>query len=274
MILKISCEDQKGLVHKITGVLYRYGLNVLQNDEYVDKNLNRFYMRTAFNSKVNKDELMKEVKALLPEDAYCELLGSQPQKLVLMASKEYHCLSDIIVRAESKDLNAEIQCVVSNHKVLLDFAEKFDIPYYYVDHKDITREAHENKIIDIIKQYSHDYIVLAKYMRVLTPNFIHTFNKKLINIHHSFLPAFKGARPYQQAYERGVKIIGATAHFVNEDLDEGPIIEQDIVKVNHGYSAKEMARFGKDVEKIVLARALNLVLEHRVFINGNKTIVF
>ncbi|WP_236975619.1 formyltetrahydrofolate deformylase [Membranihabitans maritimus] len=274
MILKIACADQKGLVHRITGVIYQHNLNVIKNDEYVDITNEKFFMRTEFDTPLDKKDLLTDIKKVLPDNAYVKLFGNKKQKIILLASKEYHCLSDIMIRCHSKDLKAEIPCIISNHTKLESLSKRFDIPFYYVDHKNKTREDHEKLIKEIIDQHDCDYIILAKYMRILTPSFINTYKNKLINIHHSFLPAFKGARPYHQAFERGVKIIGATAHFVNEDLDEGPIIEQDIIKINHGYNAKSMSKAGKDVEKFVLARALQLVLEQRVFVNGNKTIVF
>jgi formyltetrahydrofolate deformylase len=172
------------------------------------------------------------------------------------------------------DLGADIECVIANHDTLRDLVERFDIPFHYIPAEDMSREDHEDKVMQQIDQYEFDYIVLAKYMRILTPNFVKAYPQQIINIHHSFLPAFIGANPYKQAYERGVKIIGATAHFVTDDLDEGPIIPQDVIPVNHRFSWKDMQRAGRDGEKIVLSRALSLVLQDRVFVNGNKTVIF
>jgi formyltetrahydrofolate deformylase len=189
-------------------------------------------------------------------------------------TKEAHCIGDLLIRHEFGALNAEIQAVVGNYETLKSLTEKFGIPFHYVDTTGISREAHEQKMIEIIDGYDPDYLVLAKFMRVLTPGFVGHYENRIINIHHSFLPAFIGAKPYHQAYERGVKIIGATAHFVNNDLDEGPIIAQNVINVDHTDSAEEMANAGHDVEKIVLAKALKLVFEEKVFVNKNKTVIF
>jgi formyltetrahydrofolate deformylase len=193
---------------------------------------------------------------------------------VLLATKESHALGDILIRYMDGDLGADIECVIANHDTLRDLVERFDIPFHHIPAEDMSREDHEAKVMQQIDQYEFDYIVLAKYMRILTPDFVKAYPQKIINIHHSFLPAFIGANPYKQAYERGVKIIGATAHFVTDDLDEGPIIAQDVIPVNHRFSWKDMQRAGRDGEKIVLSRALSLVLQDRVFVNGNKTVIF
>lgn len=192
-----------------------------------------------------------------------------------MVTKESHCLGDILIRYEAGELDANIIGVVSNYDLLKPLVEKFDIPYYCVSHEGLDREEHEAKVLECLSQFEDiDYIVLAKYMRILTPNFVNAYQDRIINIHHSFLPSFIGANPYKQAYERGVKIIGATAHFVNNDLDEGPIISQDVINVNHDHSWKDMQRSGRDVEKITLSRALKLALEDRIFVYKNKTVIF
>jgi formyltetrahydrofolate deformylase len=201
------------------------------------------------------------------------LVANQKKDVVIMVTKEYHCLSDLLVRHKFNDLNANILAVVSNYSNLQELTEKFGIPFHCVEHNDLSREDHEEAILQIIKKYSPEYLVLAKYMRVLTPKMITPYSNRIINIHHSFLPAFIGANPYQKAFERGVKIIGATAHFVNNELDEGPIISQNVIPVNHTYDAKEMARTGRDVERMALANALRLVFDERVFVFKNRTIV-
>jgi formyltetrahydrofolate deformylase len=198
----------------------------------------------------------------------------EKKKIVILVTKEAHCIGDLLVRHEFGELNAEIQAVVGNYEILKPLTEKFDIPFHYVDHTEISREAHEAAMIRVIDGYAPDYLVLAKYMRVLTPGFVDHYTNRIVNIHHSFLPAFIGAKPYQQAYDRGVKIIGATAHFVNNNLDEGPIIAQNVINVDHSDSALDMANAGHDVEKIVLAKALKLVFEDKVFVNRNKTVIF
>jgi len=193
---------------------------------------------------------------------------------VILATKESHALGDILIRHEAGELDAQIVCVIANHDTLKGLVERFDIPFVHISAQGLNRQDHESQVMDSINQHDFDYIVLAKYMRILTPTFVKAYPQQILNIHHSFLPAFIGANPYKQAFERGVKIIGATAHYVTDDLDEGPIIAQDVIPVNHRLSWKDMQRAGRDGEKIVLSRALALVLNDRVFVNGNKTIIF
>ncbi len=273
-ILQVQCADCPGLIHKITGVLFNHNLNVVRNDEYVDPQSNTFFNRAQFTGDFNRDQLNTELKAALSPSAQIKLLRSRQKKIVVLVTKEHHCISDLLTRHEFGDLGAEIKAVIGNHDVLRSLVEKFDIPYFNISHLNMDRAAHEDLVIKKINEFEFDYIVLAKYMRILTANFVEQFQHKMINIHHSFLPAFIGANPYRQAYNRGVKIIGATAHFVTADLDEGPIIEQGIHRINHQYSVKEMAKAGKDVERDVLFKALKKVFEDRVMINGHKTIVF
>lgn len=273
-VLLIETDDERGLVYKVSSVLYEMGINIDQNGEFVEKEIKRFFMRTEISGSFDEKELLLKVKEVLPQKAIIKLVAVQKKRIVLMVTKEAHCLGDLLVRHKFGELNATIEAVIGNHDVLKELAEKFDVPFYYVDHKGLSREEHEAKIMEIIDGYSPEYIVLAKFMRVLNPSFVHRYKNKIINIHHSFLPAFIGAKPYQQAYDRGVKIIGATAHFVNDNLDEGPIIEQNVINVDHSDSAENMAGLGRDVEKIVLARALKLVFEDRVFVNRNKTVIF
>jgi len=231
-------------------------------------------MRTEYQDGKRTGHIMENLASSLPDDAIIKITADTRRQIILMASKEHHCLNDIVSRCDNDDLHADVQCIISNHNTLRKTADRYNIPYHFVDHHNLSRSEHENQIHQIVSLYDMDYIVLAKYMRILSGDFINRYPDKMINIHHSFLPAFKGARPYYQAYKRGVKVIGASAHFVTEDLDEGPIIEQDTIRVHHGYSPREMAKAGKDVERIVLARALDLVFQEKVFIHGNKTIVF
>lgn len=274
MVLKITCVDTKGLIYHVTKCLYEANLNIIRNDEYVDIESQKFFMRTEFESNGDFADIKQTLAEHLPADAVITFSPDKPRNIILMASKEQHCLDDIINRCESGDLSAKIQCIISNHDVLRQNAERYGIPFHHIDHRGKSRESHESEIQDVIARYETDYIILAKYMRILSAQFVEKYTQKMINIHHSFLPAFKGARPYYQAFQRGVKVIGASAHFVSKDLDEGPIIEQDTIRVHHGYSPREMAKAGKDVEKIVLARALDLVFRDRVFVHGNKTVVF
>jgi formyltetrahydrofolate deformylase len=273
-ILRIDGPDETGLVHKITGVLYYHGLNVVRNDEYVDRENGQFFMRTEFSGTANPDKIISGLKGILPNYANVALTARQVKDVVILVTKEHHCLSDLLIRYAYGELPMQVRAVIGNHQVLESLTERFNVPFHYVPHNDLSREAHEAHILEIIGTYRPDYLVLAKFMRVLTPAFTRPYANRIINIHHSFLPAFIGANPYRQAHQRGVKIIGATAHFVSDDLDEGPIITQDVIHINHSKSAAQLAMAGKDVEKIVLAKALKLVLEDRVFIYGNRTIIF
>ena len=273
-LLLIDCSDKKGLIHNITGALLSHNLNIESNQEFVDHLTGRFFMRTEFTGNFDSGKLNDDIMEILPADSNARLTGRRKKNIIVMASKEHHCLGDILVKHSFNDIYANILAVISNHEILKGITERSDLPYHYVSHENISREEHESKIMKIIKQYNPEYIVLAKYMRILNKSFTENFPEKIINIHHSFLPAFIGANPYKQAYERGVKIIGATAHFVNHNLDEGPIISQDVINVNHTMNAEDMARAGRDVEKSVLSKALKLVFDDKVMVNGNKTVVF
>ena len=274
MILKIQTPDQKGLIAEITRVIFEFNLNILKNDEYVDKENNLFFMRSEMEGDCDKEVLKNQIRALLSPQAQVEIFEAKRKKIVILCTKENHCLGDLLIRYDSGELNADILAVVSNYTLLEPLCQKFDLPFVCIPSENLTREAHEERVLEVLERFPSDYIILAKYMRILSPNFVQRFEGKIINIHHSFLPAFIGANPYKQAYERGVKIIGATAHFVNNALDEGPIIYQDITKVNHAMDWKDMQKSGRDVEKIVLAKALNLALEEKIFTYKNKTIVF
>lgn len=273
-ILLINCPDEPGLVHKVTGVLYHAGCNVLSNQEFVDSETAQFFMRTEYTGSPDPDAILAEVRKLLPSTAVVRLADAGKRRIVVMVTKEHHALGDLLLRHTFDELNAEIAAVISNYDTLALFVEKFDIPFHAVSHVGKNRREHELEIETLLSQYQPDYVVLAKYMRVLTPAFVAAYPHRIINIHHSFLPAFIGANPYRQAFERGVKLIGATAHFVTDELDTGPIIAQDVIPVNHTFRAADMAQAGRDVEKIVLSRALQLVLAERVFLSGNRTIVF
>ena len=270
----IDCHDAKGLVYKISKVFYDRDLNIDSNREFVDKEQEKFFMRTVVTGTFEIEELDAALREVAPADAHIRVVAPKKKKIVILATKESHALGDILIRYAADELGADIGCVIANHETLRDLVERFDIPFIHISAEGLSREEHEARVMAEIDKHTFDYIVLAKYMRILTPSFVAAYPEKIINIHHSFLPAFIGANPYKQAYERGVKIIGATAHFVTDDLDEGPIIAQDVIPVNHRFDWKEMQRAGRDVEKVVLSRALNLVLNDRVFVNGNKTIVF
>lgn len=270
----IDCKDKKGLVYKISKVFYDRDLNIENNREFVDKEHSKFFMRTVVTGNFDTKELKNALKEVIPSEANLQVIEPKRKKIVILATKESHALGDILIRHEAGELDANIEAVIANHNTLEGLVNRFDIPFLNISAEGLSREEHEEKVMEIIDRYSFDYIVLAKYMRILTPKFVKNYDKKIINIHHSFLPAFIGANPYKQAHKRGVKIIGATAHFVTDDLDEGPIIAQDVIPVNHRLEWRDMQKAGRDVEKVVLSRALNLVLNDRVFVNGNRTIIF
>jgi len=271
----IDSNDEKGLVYKVSTVFFTNNLNILSNSEFVDKENNKFFMRSVVDGDIDFASLYKALKEVLPSSANIKVIEPKKKNIIIMATKELHALGDILIRHEAGELDANILAVISNYDKLESLVKKFDIPYIAISHDGYERAEHEQKIIECINNYEDvDYIVLAKYMRILTPNFVETYSDKIINIHHSFLPAFIGANPYKQAYDRGVKIIGATAHFVNNNLDEGPIIEQEVIHVNHTYGWRDMQRSGRDVEKVVLSRALKLALEDRIFVYANKTVIF
>lgn len=273
-ILLINCPDERGIVYKVSSVIYKYKLNMISNGEFVEKNFNHFFMRTEFSGEFNREELMKDLEEVLPAGVDIKLRGNQKKNIVILATKEHHCLSDLLIRHAFNELNANILCVISNYTVLEELTHKFDIPFHCVPAVGLSREAHEAAVLALIERYNPEFLVLAKYMRILSGEFVSRFPDQIVNIHHSFLPAFVGANPYAQAYERGVKIIGATAHFVNNDLDQGPIIAQNVIPVDHTQSAKEMAQAGRDVEKNVLSKSLRLVFNDHVFVHQNKTIIF
>lgn len=231
-------------------------------------------MRTAFEGPAAPDAVVSYLEQILPKDAVVKLVAAERQPIVILATTEAHCLGDLLIRHYSGELPGEIKAVIANHETLGSLVKPFGIPFHCVSHRDRDRAEHEKRICETIDGYHPEYLVLAKYMRILTPAFVARYRDRIVNIHHSFLPAFIGAKPYHQAYERGVKIIGATAHIVTDDLDTGPIIAQNVIPVNHAYTATAMAQAGRDVEKIVLARAVKLLLEERVFLHGNRTVVF
>ncbi|MDF1881018.1 formyltetrahydrofolate deformylase [Sulfurimonas sp. MAG313] len=271
----IDCTDKKGLVYKISKLFFELELNILSNHEFVDSENDKFFMRSVVEGNIEEDILRKKLENILDSNVNLNLVAPGKKNIVLMVTKESHCLGDILIAYEAGELEANIIAVVSNYDLLQPLVEKFNIPYFCVSHLDLDRDTHETKVLECLSQFKDiDYIVLAKYMRILTPNFVKAYATKIINIHHSFLPSFIGANPYKQAHERGVKIIGATAHFVTNDLDEGPIISQDVINVKHDHSWQDMRGAGRDVEKITLSRALKLVLEDRIFVHKNKTVIF
>ncbi|MEZ0539448.1 formyltetrahydrofolate deformylase [Fibrella arboris] len=276
-ILLMDGPDGPGLIYHVTSVLFRHGLNIIRNDEYVSPD-GRFFMRTEFESEEVQNNLdgqavLDELTGILPTGVTLRLNPKAKKNIVVFVTKEHHCLGELLIRYSFDELDANILAVISNYTTLQPLVSKFGIPFHYVSHENKTREEHEEAVQRTLSIYQPDYLVLAKYMRVLTPGFVSSYANRIVNIHHSFLPAFVGANPYRQAYERGVKIIGATAHFVNNDLDEGPIIAQNTQEVDHRHTATDMSTMGRDVEKIVLSQALKLVFNDHVFIHQNRTII-
>lgn len=274
MIIVIQCRDQVGLVGSISSALAKERLNIISLREHVDTAEHLFFMRLEVEEIIDTRALELKLKNVLPANAAITINPLPEKKIVVMVTKEYHCLTDILIRDFFNTLGATVQCVIGNHTDLQDICQRFEMPFYLVSHEQKSKDEFEQQIAELIQPYQPDYIVLAKFMRILSPGFVAKFPMRVINIHHSFLPAFVGASPYRQAFERGVKLIGATAHFVSNELDEGPIIAQQIIPVNHSFTVVDMVKAGKEIETAVLAKALKMVFEDRVFVYNNKTVVF
>lgn len=279
-ILNIHCPDQKGIIASITNFIHEHQGNILYIDQYVDRENQLFFMRlecefsqedysiAAFKRDFNPTI---EAKFQLTYELYDLTIAP---KMALFVSKYTHCLYDILSRYQSKELAVDIPCIVSNHSDLQFIAEQFNIPFYHVPVDKKNKVAAENKQLSILKEHQVECIVLARYMQIISSQFIDHYPNKIINIHHSFLPAFPGAKPYHSAYERGVKIIGATSHYVTQELDAGPIIEQNITQVSHLHSIEDFISKGRDLERIVLSKALQLHVDRKVMVYKNKTVVF
>lgn len=274
-LILIQCKDEVGLVALITRILAQHGLNIIAMREFVDEAADRFFARIEFVGEVlEEDKLKAELITGLPDQAEVSINPKSNKRIAVLVTKEYHCLGDTLVRHFFNTLGATVCCVAGNYEMLRSFTERFDIPFHYISHENKSKEQFEEELIAALDSYELDYIILAKFMRILSPAFVERFANRIINIHHSFLPAFIGASPYRQAYERGVKLLGATAHFVTNDLDEGPIIVQQTIPVNHTFGTAQMVIAGKEIEKSALSKAMRLVFQDRVFISGNRTIIF
>jgi formyltetrahydrofolate deformylase len=276
--LLISCPDQRGLVAKLSNFIYANGGNIVHADQHTDFLAGLFLSRIEWqldDFKLPRDVIRPAFGAIAePLDATWTLhFSDATPRLAIWVSRQDHCLYDLLWRHRAQELNAEIPLIISNHESLRSIAKQFDIDFHYLPITTETKSEQEAKQLELLQQYRIDLVVLAKYMQVLSAEFVSQFSN-VINIHHSFLPAFAGANPYQRAYERGVKIIGATAHYVTADLDEGPIVEQDVVRVSHRDETADLIRKGKDLERMVLARAVRLHLQNRVLVYGNRTVVF
>jgi formyltetrahydrofolate deformylase len=276
--LLVSCPDQRGLVAKIANFIYSNGGNIIHADQHTDFTNGLFLTRIEWQLEgfnLPRDLIGPAFNAIAqPLQAQWQLRFSDTiPRIAIWVSRQDHCLFDLLWRQQAGELAAEIPLIMSNHPNLEAIAQQFNIDYHHVPITADTKAEQEAKQLELLHQYKIDLVVLAKYMQILSPQFVAQF-PKVINIHHSFLPAFAGANPYHRAYERGVKIIGATAHYVTQDLDEGPIIEQDVVRVSHRDQVEDLIRKGKDLERIVLARAVRLHLQNRVLVYANRTVVF
>lgn len=278
--LLINCKDQSGIIAATTNFILKNRGNITYVDQHVDRQKEVFFMRLECNFEIlnlEKKDFINQFKVNVAQvfqmnwKIYDE---ESPSRMAIFVSKYDHCLYDILVRYNSGELNVEIPFIVSNHKELKPIADSFNIPFFHVPIKAETREKAQHKHLELLKKYKVDFIVLARYMQIIPEGIIASYPSKIINIHHSFLPAFVGAKPYHSAFERGVKIIGATSHYVTTDLDAGPIIEQNVSRVSHFHSISDLIAKGRDLEKIVLATAIKYHICHKVMVYENKTVVF
>lgn len=275
----IKCPDQKGLVAKITNFFFEKGFNILSCQQYVNSIEDTYFMRIRLNAEgtnISKTDLENSfVKLAEPlQFNWSVNYGDKKQNIAIMVSHTSHNLYDLLERYKEGVLNCNVKMIISNHNKLRYIAEMFDIPFYHLPVTKETKQEQESQIIQLLDDNNVDLIIMARYMQILSSNFINKYPERIINIHHSFLPAFQGANPYRKAYERGVKLIGATAHYATEDLDEGPIIEQDVKPVTHESTPTTLKRVGADIEKLVLARAVKCHLNNQIIVSGNRAIVF
>ena len=282
-ILTLSCNDQRGIVLRVAGFLAEHGCNIIDSAQFGDPESHLFFMRMHFAA---EDPSVGDADLRGAFAALCEQAGMRGQlydahakpRVLIMVSKIGHCLNDLLFRYKSGLLPVEISAIVSNHMDFYQLAASYNIPFHHLPlatgASEDAKLAQEARVIELLDMHRIDLVVLARYMQILSPGLCEALKGRAINIHHSFLPSFKGARPYAQAHRRGVKLIGATAHFVTGDLDEGPIIEQDVERVDHAMTVEELTAIGRDVECVVLARAVKWFVEHRVLQNGDRTVVF
>nr|WP_062342316.1 formyltetrahydrofolate deformylase [Herbidospora sakaeratensis] len=275
-VLTLSCPDRPGVVAAVSGLLARHGCNITESQQFGDPVSERFFMRVQFTAETAADVLRGDFAALAPDFGMELQLFDRavlPRVLVLV-SKFDHCLNDLLYRVRSKSLGIEIVAVASNHPDLRPLTQSHGIDYHHLPVTPATKERQEQEILTLVDHYRADLVVLARYMQVLSADLCGKLSGRVINIHHSFLPSFKGSRPYHQAHARGVKLIGATAHYVTADLDEGPIIEQEVARVNHTHSPEDLVAIGKDLECQALARAVKWHADHRILLDGHKTVIF
>ena len=276
LIATLQCEDQPGIVHALTSAVLACQGNIIENQQFTDHATNTFVMRTRFETAQGIEAARATLLAGLTQFKPALKIRPTEEKprVLILVTKESHCLRDLLYLRELDELPVEIPMVVSNREDLKELVESHGIPFHYLPISAQTKESQELAILKIIDELKIDFVVLARYMQILSSDFCRKMPGKIINIHHSFLPGFKGAKPYHQAHDRGVKIIGATAHFVTADLDEGPIIEQDVAHVNHSATPEQLIALGRDIERRVLSRAVSLYAEDRIFIVGHRTVIF
>lgn len=277
--LLVTCHDRTGIVAALSDFVFRNGGNIIELDQHSEKATGQFHMRLVFDRaafELDSDGIDHALQALAQRFQMTWQLFSEDQRprVAVFCSKASHCLYDLLIRQRMDELPGDLVCVISNHPDLQHVTEHFGVPFHHVPITADTRAEAEAEQHRLLAHYQADCLVLARYMQILSSEFCATWAKRAINIHHSFLPAFAGAKPYHQAQERGVKIIGATAHYVTADLDQGPIIEQDVIRVSHRDEVEDLVRKGRDIERQVLARAVRLHLEHRVLVDGNRTVAF
>ncbi|PFH28166.1 MULTISPECIES: formyltetrahydrofolate deformylase [Burkholderia] len=286
-ILKLSCPDRHGIVHAVSGFLFERSNNILDSAQFGDSRTSEFFMRVHFEQDGRGADVATALDTLRSEFApLAEQFGMRWElhdaavkpRVVIMVSKIGHCLNDLLFRYRTGQLPIEIPAIVSNHKEFYQLAASYNIPFHHFPlvggSSDAAKAAQEARVLEVIDEHQADLVVLARYMQILSPDMCRQLAGRAINIHHSFLPSFKGAKPYYQAFDRGVKLIGATAHYVTTDLDEGPIIEQEVERVDHSMTPDQLTAIGRDVECVTLARAVKWHVEHRIVLNGTKTVVF
>ncbi|MBM4139145.1 MAG: formyltetrahydrofolate deformylase [Nitrospira sp.] len=279
IVLLIHCKDRKGIVARVSGFIHDFGGNILNSDHHTDEESNDFLMRMEYAAEglqIASDEIASAFApiAKIFEMRYEVHLTSRRQRVAMMVSKQDHCLADLLQRHRRDELHIDIPIIISNHETCASWADLFKIPFAVHPVSKETKSQQERQVVTLLKEYRVELVVMARYMQILSADFLAQVGCPVINIHHSFLPAFIGANPYRQAYDRGVKIIGATAHYATQDLDEGPIIEQDVIRIGHRDTVEDLVRKGRDLEEIVLARAVRRHIEHRILVYGRKTVVF
>ncbi len=279
VVLLIHCKDRKGIVARVSGFIHDVGGNILDSDHHTDEESNEFLMRMEFAAEGLQIPPQEIGIAFAPIAKVFEMQyevhhSSHRTRVALLVSKQDHCLADLLQRHRRDELRIDVPVIVSNHETCSAWADLFKIPFVILPVTKETKPQQEEQMLTVLKRHGVELVVMARYMQILSANFLAQVGCPVINIHHSFLPAFIGANPYRQAYDRGVKIIGATAHYATEDLDEGPIIEQDVIRVGHRDTVDDLVRKGRDLEEIVLARAVRRHIEHRVLVYGRKTVVF